>query len=91
MGVKPTTSVVDPRGRVWGTDGLYVADAVRSDFRVREPGLINYIAVGLPQLIWCEPNGDCEHLLFAHVLIRCSPDSFPPGARDSAFDRPVHR
>ncbi|KAL8278216.1 hypothetical protein RQP46_009389 [Phenoliferia psychrophenolica] len=27
MGSKPTTSVVDPRGRVWGTDGLYVADA----------------------------------------------------------------
>jgi choline dehydrogenase-like flavoprotein len=27
MGSKPSTSVVDPRGRVWGTDGLYVADA----------------------------------------------------------------
>ncbi|BGP32264.1 hypothetical protein JCM10296v2_004045 [Rhodotorula toruloides] len=27
MGAKPSTSVVDPRGRVWGTDGLYVADA----------------------------------------------------------------
>lgn len=27
MGTKPSTSVVDPRGRVWGTDGLYVADA----------------------------------------------------------------
>ncbi|GAA5959307.1 hypothetical protein JCM21900_003924 [Sporobolomyces salmonicolor] len=27
MGVKASTSVVDPRGRVWGTEGLYVADA----------------------------------------------------------------
>ncbi|BGP48449.1 hypothetical protein JCM10450v2_004325 [Rhodotorula kratochvilovae] len=27
MGAKPSTSVVDPRGRVWGTEGLYVADA----------------------------------------------------------------
>lgn len=29
MGTKPSTSVIDPRGRVWGTEGLYVADAVR--------------------------------------------------------------
>lgn len=29
MGVKSSTSVVDPRGRVWDTKGLYVADAVR--------------------------------------------------------------
>ncbi|BGP16454.1 hypothetical protein JCM10213v2_004456 [Rhodosporidiobolus nylandii] len=28
MGAKPSSSVVDPRGRVWGTEGLYVADAV---------------------------------------------------------------
>lgn len=28
MGSKPSTSVVDGRGRVWGTEGLYVADAV---------------------------------------------------------------
>lgn len=28
MGTKPSTSAVDPRGRVWGTEGLYVADAV---------------------------------------------------------------
>lgn len=27
MGSKPTNSVVDPRGRVWGTESLYVADA----------------------------------------------------------------
>jgi len=27
MGSKPSTSVVDGRGRVWGTEGLYVADA----------------------------------------------------------------
>ncbi|GAA5874602.1 hypothetical protein JCM16303_002918 [Sporobolomyces ruberrimus] len=27
MGSKPSTSVVDSRGRVWGTEGLYVADA----------------------------------------------------------------
>lgn len=27
MGTKPSSSVVDPRGRVWGTEGLYVADA----------------------------------------------------------------
>ncbi|GAA5935270.1 hypothetical protein JCM10213_003990 [Rhodosporidiobolus nylandii] len=27
MGAKPSSSVVDPRGRVWGTEGLYVADA----------------------------------------------------------------
>ena len=26
MGTKPTNSAVDPRGRVWGTQGLYVAD-----------------------------------------------------------------
>lgn len=29
MGTKPTNSAVDPRGRVWGTESLYVADAVR--------------------------------------------------------------
>ena len=29
MGTKPSTSVVDPRGRVWGTESLYIADAVR--------------------------------------------------------------
>jgi long-chain-alcohol oxidase len=29
MGTKPSSSVVDPRGRVWGTNSLYVADAVR--------------------------------------------------------------
>ena len=28
MGTKPSTSVVDPRGRVWGTESLYIADAV---------------------------------------------------------------
>ncbi|KAI5480800.1 long chain fatty alcohol oxidase [Pseudohyphozyma bogoriensis] len=27
MGTSPVTSAVDPRGRVWGTQGLYVADA----------------------------------------------------------------
>lgn len=27
MGTKPSSSVVDPRGRVWGTSSLYVADA----------------------------------------------------------------
>lgn len=27
MGTKSSTSVVDPRGRVWGTKGLYIADA----------------------------------------------------------------
>lgn len=27
MGTHSSTSVVDPRGRVWGTKGLYVADA----------------------------------------------------------------
>lgn len=27
MGSKPSTSVVDPRGRVWGAEQLYVADA----------------------------------------------------------------
>lgn len=27
MGTKPSTSVVDPRGRVWGTESLYIADA----------------------------------------------------------------
>lgn len=27
MGSKPTTSVVDPRARVWGCDCLYIADA----------------------------------------------------------------
>lgn len=27
MGTNPRKSVVDPRGRVWGTDNLYVADA----------------------------------------------------------------
>lgn len=27
MGNKASTSVVDPRGRVWGTKGLYIADA----------------------------------------------------------------
>ena len=27
MGVSPKSSAVDPRGRVWGTQGLYVADA----------------------------------------------------------------
>ena len=27
MGTRSSTSVVDPRGRVWGTKGLYVADA----------------------------------------------------------------
>ncbi|GAA5875929.1 hypothetical protein JCM8547_008351 [Rhodosporidiobolus lusitaniae] len=27
MGTKPSRSVVDPRGRVWGISGLYVADA----------------------------------------------------------------
>ncbi len=27
MGTSPKTSVVDPRGRVWGTEGLYVSDA----------------------------------------------------------------
>lgn len=29
MGTKPTNSAVDPRGRVWGTESLYIADAVR--------------------------------------------------------------
>lgn len=29
MGTSPANSAVDPRGRVWGTEGLYVADAVR--------------------------------------------------------------
>jgi choline dehydrogenase-like flavoprotein len=28
MGSKPSNSVVDSRGRVWGTESLYVADAV---------------------------------------------------------------
>jgi choline dehydrogenase-like flavoprotein len=28
MGTTKHTSVVDPRGGVWGTDNLYVADAV---------------------------------------------------------------
>lgn len=28
MGTDPSQSVVDPRGAVWGTTGLYVADAV---------------------------------------------------------------
>lgn len=27
MGTKPSNSVVDPRGRVWGTQSLYIADA----------------------------------------------------------------
>lgn len=27
MGTSPKTSVVDPEGKVWGTEGLYVADA----------------------------------------------------------------
>lgn len=27
MGARPHDGVVDPRGRVWGTEGLYVADA----------------------------------------------------------------
>lgn len=27
MGNKASTSVFDPRGRVWGTKGLYIADA----------------------------------------------------------------
>lgn len=27
MGTSPRNSAVDPRGRVWGTEGLYVADA----------------------------------------------------------------
>ncbi|KAK7722667.1 hypothetical protein SLS57_004872 [Botryosphaeria dothidea] len=27
MGASPKTSVVDPEGKVWGTEGLYVADA----------------------------------------------------------------
>jgi choline dehydrogenase-like flavoprotein len=27
MGTRPSKSAVDPRGRVWGTQGLYVADA----------------------------------------------------------------
>lgn len=27
MGASPRTSVVDPEGKVWGTEGLYVADA----------------------------------------------------------------
>lgn len=27
MGTNPRTSVVDPKGKVWGTEGLYVADA----------------------------------------------------------------
>ena len=29
MGTNPTNSAIDPRARVWGTEGLYVADAVR--------------------------------------------------------------
>jgi long-chain-alcohol oxidase len=28
MGTSPSTSVIDPRGKVWGTDNLFVADAV---------------------------------------------------------------
>ena len=27
MSTKATTGVVDPRGRVWGTESLYIADA----------------------------------------------------------------
>ena len=27
MGTSPANSVVDPYGRVWGTDGLYICDA----------------------------------------------------------------
>ncbi len=28
MGISPKSSVIDPRGRVWDTKSLYVADAV---------------------------------------------------------------
>jgi len=28
MGTSKHTSVIDPRGAVWGTENLYVADAV---------------------------------------------------------------
>lgn len=36
MGVSKNTSVVNPRGAVWGTDNLYVADAVgRSEILAR--------------------------------------------------------
>ena len=27
MGTSPRNSVVDPKGKVWGVEGLYVADA----------------------------------------------------------------
>ncbi len=72
MSTSAATGVVDPRGRVWGTSGLYVADAVsvneRMIFTVCMLTFISPVSsVRLPNSFGSQPNG---HDVFCGVLDR---------------------
>lgn len=64
MGSKPSNSVVDERGRVWGTESLYVADAVslpsRSSLQKHLVAdclwrtISRHSPVRVPYRLWCQ-------------------------------------
>lgn len=51
MGTTPSNSAVDPRARVWGTESLYVCDAVCSPSVCSSPHLTNS-TVCFPDRLW---------------------------------------
>lgn len=64
MGVTPSTSVIDPRGRVWEAEGLYVADAVSVTGLVYARHALtdlilndHFFSVDVPDRIRSKPHG----------------------------------
>ena len=71
MGTKPSTSVVDPRGRVWGTERLYIADAVSFAFLLsRRLSLTTCVTVGLPVVLRIQSYADRDGRISQHREIR---------------------
>lgn len=83
MGSKPSNSVVDGRGRVWGTEGLYVADAVSFlslfltlRFPLRLIMILDLL-VRFPYRFWSQPYDHCQ--------LEPIPPSVLPARADSRF------
>jgi hypothetical protein len=104
MGSKPSTSVVDSRGRVWGTEGLYVADAVSFNFlcsplsfgssELTDPSTTT---VRVPDRFGSEPDDHRESppvnslSMNRNKRSNSSSRSPPPEHVALALDRPIHR